>query len=260
LDLKDIDSDSIYIQQFWDKTKTIKLQRKQQQATGIYYYPGYFNAKLLVDGTIVKEHDLFIKSNGWLATVDYKPVPKYVTQDRIFNDNMALPTEVLNDIKSSEKPLWASFHFVKDFGTVSGDNFSLKTSIKNVFNDTWAVCQTVQLIILGTKGAHVIPFTIPGCVSDIDLMLNEVYLEGKEHDLSAFGVDFTTQKAIEIQLNDKQLKVFVNGTEVYSNAYNESIGRLVGLRYHFLGAIEVSHLEITDRATKNVILNEDFKK
>ena len=79
-DLSGVESDSIHIQQYWDETKTIKLTSNQTQAVGQYYFPGYFRAKLLVDGDIKKEHDLFIKSNGWIGTIDYEPIPKYFKQ------------------------------------------------------------------------------------------------------------------------------------------------------------------------------------
>ena len=258
LNIENITSDSIYIQQFWDVTKTIKLKQNQKQATGIYYFPGYFNATLLVDGKSIREHDLFIKSNGWLGTIDYEPIPKYYLQKDIVSNKMALPNTAIDLIKNSETSIQSSFHFVKDFGDISGDNFSLNTTIKNSYDDKWAVCQTTKIIILGTKGAMIIPFSIPGCVSDINLLLNDVYLNGKENDLSAFGVNFSLKKDIEIKIINKELKLFVNNNEVYSNKYNDTMGRLVGVRYRFIGALEVEKLVIIDEITKSTVLNETF--
>ena len=83
--LEGIKSDSIYIQQFWDKTKTIKISSEQHQATGQYYYPGYFRAKLLIDGKIIKEEDLFIKTKDWIGTIDYEPIPKYIQSNSILS-------------------------------------------------------------------------------------------------------------------------------------------------------------------------------
>jgi hypothetical protein len=258
IDLQGIQSDSIYIQQFWDPTKTIKLKPTQKQATGIYYFPGYFKAKLLVDGKKIKEHDLFIKSNGWSATIDYEPIPKFLEQSEIIDNGLSLPKKNIEQIKNSNTPIGASFHYVKDFGDVSGDNFTLKTSIQNMYNDKWAVCQKNRIVILGTNGAHIIPFSIPGCASDLDLLLNDVFLKGKENDLSAFGVDFTSQKEIQIKILNKQVKVFVNQKEIYSNSYHQSIGRLVGIRYRFTGAFKASFIEIIDSKTNSVILSDDF--
>lgn len=256
-DLQGIPSDSIYIQQFWDPTKTIKLQKGQDQATGIYYFPGYFRAKLLVDGEIIKEHDLFIKSNDWMATLDYEPVPKYIGAAEILQDKLSLPDAALREMAASELPFSATFHLVEDFQRLSADHFLLETSIRNRYRDKWAVCQTTKIIILGSRGAMIIPFSIPGCVSDIGLMLNDVYLSGKEHDLSAFGVDFDTYRKIVLDIKDKSVKIAVDGNTVYTGGYHEALGDFVGIRYRFLGAGEVEYLKIAnDRG--ELILDEDF--
>ena len=38
--------------------------------SSIYYRPGFFKAKLVVRNSIMSEHDLFIKTNGWLPLVE----------------------------------------------------------------------------------------------------------------------------------------------------------------------------------------------
>ncbi|EZH75595.1 hypothetical protein ATO12_02070 [Aquimarina atlantica] len=258
-DLNTIKSDSIYIQQFWDVTKTIKIKPGQKKATGIYYFPGYFGAKLLVDGQIIKEHDLFITSNNWVSTIDYKPIPKYVSNTDMLRDRLSFSNTILNEIKSATEPVVSTFHLVKDFKDVSGDNIKIKTSVRNLYREKWAVCQKLRIVILGTNGAIIVPFSIPGCVSDINVMLNDVYLKGKEHDLSAFGVDFSDFRIIDINIIEKKLTVFVDDTEIYSRQYNESIGKLVGIRYRFLGAGEVRHLNITEQPNGATIINDDFK-
>ncbi len=240
--LKSIKSDSILIQQFWDKTKTIRIRNNQQeQATGIYYYPGYFRSKLLVDGEIIKEHDLFIKSYGWLGTIDYKPVPKYFD-----STNLSLHTTILKEIANSTEYIGSSYHFVKDFGDVSGDYINVQSSVQNLYRDKWAVCQRFRIVILGTQGALSIPFSIPGCVSDIGLMLNERYWSGKEHDLSAFGIDISTPRDIGISINNKQVHITVDHKVIFKDYYKQSIGKFVGIRYRFLGAGEIVNLNIKD--------------
>ena len=257
-DLQGIFSDSIYIQQFWDVTKTIKINTQQSQATGQYYYPGYFRAKLLVDGVIRKEHDLFIKSEGWSGTIDYDPIPKYFNESDIRQTNLRLPENALAEISQQEKPLVSSFHFVDDMGELSADNFSLKTSIRNVYNDKWAVCSSSRIVILGTKGAMIIPFAIPGCVSEINLLMNDVYLRGKEHDLSMFGTELSDFRQIEIRVENKNVVVLLDSEKIYAGQYNETMGNLVGLRYRFLGAGEVNNLILKDLINNNLIQKEDI--
>ena len=259
VDLDEVKSDSILIQQYWDVTKTIPLKPGQKQATGQYYYPGYFRAKLLVDGTIIKEHDLFIKSEGWLGTLDYDPVPKYILNEDVINGNLSFGATILDEIRESEQPLNTTFHNVGDFKAVSGDNYILETAVRNVYRDKWAVCQQLAILVLGTKSAHIIPFSIPGCVSEIGIMLSDVYLSGKEHDLSGLGLNMSSFRNLKIEVRDKQLTVFSENLILFTRTYKESIGNIVGIRYRFLGAGEIANIRVTDLSGEIEVINDSFR-
>jgi len=256
-DLNDVDSDSIYIQQFWDPTKTIRVGRDQKQATGIYYFPGYFRAKLLVEGQLIKEHELFIKSDGWVGTIDYEPIPKFIRTNDFSKTGLGFSEEVVNEIKNNEAPVVSTFHFVSDGINVSGDNFKLETQIQNIYRDKWAVCQSTRIVLLGTTGAMIIPFSIPGCVSDIGVMLNTIFISGKEHDLSAFGHDFSSPRNVEIDVENKVISVAIDGTKIFTRSFPESIGNIVGLRYRFMGAGQINSLKLTSSNGLDII-DEQF--
>ena len=245
-DLTGVLSDSLLIQQYWDPTKTIKIKKDQKQATGQYYYPGYFRAKLLIDGEIIQEHDLFIKTEEWLGTIDYEPIPKYIEPSDFLSNTLSFSKKYIEEIKSSEQPLQSTFHFVNELPSISGDNFVIETAIRSIYNEKWAVCQKSSIVIVGTKSAYVIPFSIEGCVSEIGLMLSDVYLSGKEHDLSALGADFSEFRDLKIETENKKVRVFIDGKKVLSQAYDVSIGDVVGIRFRFIGAGEVDYLKIKD--------------
>ncbi|NAS13268.1 hypothetical protein [Poritiphilus flavus] len=247
-DLSEISSDSIHIQQYWDPSRTISIKKGQTQATGQYFYPGYFRAKLLVEGRIIKEHDLFIKSEGWLGTLNYEPVPKYIDAPFTDSGHLGFSPDVVKEVISNEQPLTTSFHYVRDFGEVSGDNFTLQTRARIPYSEKWAVCQNMAILVLGTKSALIVNFSIPGCVSEIGLMLSEKYLDGKEHDLSALGIDLKEFRDVRLEVRDKTLSVYVEEMAVFSEAYENSIGDLAGIRCRFLGVGEVSQMEIQDNA------------
>ncbi len=253
LDLDEVNADSIHIQQYWDPTKTIALHSGQKQATGQYYFPGYFRAKLIADGKIIKQHDLFIKTEGWLATLDLSPIPKYVKSDEILDAQLALPTALIKEIAARETPITSTFHMVRDFETVSGDNFELRSTIKSTYRDKWAVCQKASIIILGTKGAMIISFAIPGCTSELGVMMNDVYVNGKEHDLSGLGIDLSEAKEINVRVQDKKLSVRIGDQQLFSGSYTQNMGRIAGVRYRFLGAGEV-HQSILSNLKGEVVV------
>ncbi|WP_299113412.1 hypothetical protein [uncultured Winogradskyella sp.] len=248
-DISNIDSDSIYIQQFWDPTKTIKINSEQKQATGIYYYPGYFRAKLLVNGNTLKEHDLFIKSNGWLGTIDYKPIPKYISNLKELKFSEAIKEEV----KRSKAPLTTTFQYIDKFEGFSGDNFSLSAEIKSIYNDKWAVCQSTSVIVVGTKSALIIPLSLIGCSSELRGMLSDKDLDGKTEDLSSLAIELTDFKTITIECINKQVNVFFEGRKVFTKTYEESIGEIAGVRYKFLGIGTVENVTLLNKKTNQTI-------
>lgn len=253
-DISHVQSDSMYIQQFWDVTKTIKINSKQKQATGIYYYPGYFRAKLLIDGKIIKEHDLYIKSNGWIATVDYKPIPKYIQ-----NEDLKLPAGIIDEIKNNDSPITSTFHYIGEFKNISGDNFVLNTTIKNNYAEKWAVCKAASIVIVGTKSAHIIPFSVLGCASDLGGMLSDINLNGKEEDLSSLTLDLSEFRDIKIEVIGKKVTVFIDDKNVFSKTYTASIGDVAGIRYKFLGAGEIKEFTVFDNKTQKSYTDKKFK-
>lgn len=252
-DLKNVRSDSILIQQYWDPTKTISVRRDQKQATGIYYFPGYFRSKLVIDGQSVKEHDLYLRSDGWLGTIDYQPVPKYFWPESPNKDQLICSDDLLNEITELEEPITSTYHYVSDLGNISGDNFTLNSSVRILWSEKWAVCQALRIYVLATDGAMIIPFANIGCSSNIGLMLNDVFLSGKEHDLSALGTDLSNYTDLEIKVQNKKLYVSINSSQVYEGEYFETMGRLVGLRYKFLGAGEVASFSLQDQASTSIL-------
>lgn len=248
-----LDTDSLHIQQYWDPTKTIKLQKGQTQATGIYYFPGYFRAKLMVEGQEAQAHDLFLKTQGWLGMIEYRPVPKYFQPEERDN-GLSISDEILKEVSARDSPILTSYHWIDDLGTVSGDHFTFQSTVQSVFDDRWGVCQSTWIYFIGTTGAMIIPFSKIGCSSDLDIMMNDVYLRGKEHDLSALSADFSASVDLEIAVKNKIVHVLIDGREVYENKYETSMGKLVGVRFKFLGAGEVLSSRLVDGLGQHVPL------
>ncbi len=258
IDLKDIKSKNVIIQQSWDSTKTVKLQTGQKEATAQYYIPGYFRAKLIVDGKILREHDLFIRSNEWMATIDHEPIPTYLKKEElILNNGMTVSPGIINEIKGSTKPLTLTYHLVRPFDSLQSDNFTLETSYRNTWSEGPAVCKTSKLFILCTNGAFIIPFTIPGCASNINLKLGDKLWEGRSNDLSAFGRDPSQPLNLKLEVKNRKAKIFLDGKLIREEIYNNDAGAVVGLRYSFLGAGTVDHILLQNE--KGIpVYKEDF--
>ena len=248
-------SDSLLIQQSWDATKTVGIRHDQQTASGIYYEPGYFRAKLLVEGQIVREHDLFLKSNGWLGTLDYSPMPKYFQPEINAEGVMMIPDEAQKDVELSKEILHTTYHYVNDLGNVSDEGFTFIVQVENHSDETWAVCKKMSLYFLGTEGAIIVPFSKIGCSAENNIMLNDVYLSGKENDLSALSTNFSAETDIKISVNQRNMVVNIDDLEVYSQSYNMSIGQLVGFRLKFQGVGQINKVLLLDKNQEEIPLH-----
>jgi len=215
---------------------------------------------LILDGKIVKEHDLFIRSNEWMATIDHQPIPAYIKkEDLVLNGEMNVSENILKEIKSIATPTWLTYHLVKPFDNLQSDNFTLESSIKNTYAEGPAVCKTAKIFVLCSKGAFIIPFTIPGCISDINLKANDNYLFGKTNDLSSFSADLSNWADIKVEVKGRVMKVYLKNKLISEETYKQDAGEVVGLRFSFLGAGEVKNIKLSDRigVSKYVAFNDN---
>jgi len=253
IDLKENTPNKIVIQQSWDSTRTVTLQPGQKEATGIYYVPGYFRAKLILDGKIIKEHDLFIRSDNWMATIDHQPIPTYIKkEDLSLKEEMSISENGLKEIKTITTPTWLTYHLVKPFNNLESDNFMLIASIKNTFAEGPAVCKTAKIFVLCSKGAFIIPFTIPGCTSDINLKANDHYFDGNSNDLSSFSADLSEWANVKVEVKSRVMKIFLNEKLIRQETYKEDAGEVVGLRFSFLGAGAVKNIKLFNKKEEKV--------
>ncbi|MBK6478861.1 MAG: hypothetical protein IPF93_11315 [Saprospiraceae bacterium] len=66
----------IYSPNLGYQEKTL-VDKNKHDHSAIYYYPGYFRAKLLIDSQVVKTHDVQIATDGWLCLIENGDRPLY---------------------------------------------------------------------------------------------------------------------------------------------------------------------------------------
>ena len=141
-------TDSVIIQQSWDTTLRTTVSKDQHQHTLIYYFPGFFKPKLVVGNEVVKEHNLLLKSDGWLTAVGASPVPVYFKKnDVMVSGKMSLSIDKIKaqNISLTPQAPRMSYINVQDFGEIYTDNFVYETSLRNDYREGSAVCQMTKL-------------------------------------------------------------------------------------------------------------------
>jgi len=243
---KDSNADSVFIQQSWDPARRFRVDKNLTEFTSTYYEPGYYRAKLILDNTVVAEHDIFIETNPWLATIERGPIPVYAGADKILQAGIVrLPEEFLTaeKIDLEKENLWTSFYRVLKTEVVPDTAFQMDAAVKNTFGKGALVCQQTELILKGTEGAIVIPLSIKGCTGEISLQAGDHY-DGRTHDLANFGVDFSDWVNVQCRVQHKKVAIRVNDVLAFEGDYKNRVGQIVGARIRFMGTGEIKQFEL----------------
>jgi hypothetical protein len=231
-------TDSVYIVQTWDISRKTLVSRTGTSHSAIYYYPGYFRTKLIVDGKVVKAQNLQITSGGWLCLAEQEPVPlyfkkeQYLKEDRVEVDTNALKTFGLS---LHPKPPRIRFFNQGDMGELMNDNFVFETKLKNEFNDGAGVCQNVQVLIQCKDDIIIIPLSSPACVGDLRLYAAGKGVQSKEADLSKFGCNLNEWTKLKVVTKDAKMTFYVNDVQAFSFKFPNPPTGIVGVQYRFNG-------------------------
>jgi len=240
-------SAKIQIQQDWDENKRINVAKEDSVATCIYYRPGFFKSKLVVDGTIVAEEDVFIPTRDWLGTIELDTLPIYLDLDEIKAHNqIAISEETVSQYKIDPRTseVIVSMYLVKDFGALFTDEFEMSMLLKNTFEKGLTGCQWARIFILYEGGAVGIPLAKKGCSSNFNLMAFGEFIDGKKTDLSGFGVDFSDLIALRCISKDGTLQILVNEQLAYKMEISGFAEKIKGISIHFEGAGTVKNVEL----------------
>jgi hypothetical protein len=252
-------SDSVIIQQSWDTTLRTRLSKNQHQHTLIYYFPGFFRPKLVVNGQIVKEHNLLIKSDGWLTAVEASPMPVYFRkEDVIANGRMSLSIDKIKAQNISLAPQAPLLFYsnVQDFGEIYSDNFVFETSLKNDYREGASVCQMTTIYLLCEGTAVGIPLCAKGCESAINFFFTDYRVSGKQQDLSCFGVDFNDYVKVRVESFNGKAQIYFN--DKFCFVVNRDIikSKIVGIDFAFRGTGTVDYVKLSN---KEVSFEDSFK-
>lgn len=254
-------SDSVFIQQSWDPRRREKVAGEGRQHTSIYYVPGYFDAKLVVNGAVKKEQPVFIKTDGWLGLIDKEPTPSYLNSDTIHMPHaLGVTGQTYARIKGSSvfNDSWAMFYNVREFDGLSGDNFSFETTVRNTSSQEQSSCRKMVIGVIGSGNGLNVPLADKGCIAALGIYTGEKTISGKETDLSAFGCDFANFQHMACAVKNHKFIVTLNSKVIFTDVVKGNIGKIRGILIGFEGAGEIKNVKLGD--DKRVVYEEDFTK
>lgn len=254
-------SDSVFVQQSWDPRRRERVSGGGKQHTSIYYVPGYFDAKLVVNGQVKKERPVFIKTAGWLGLIDKDPVPSYLNSDSIHMPHaLGVTGQTFTRIKGSSvfNDSWALFYNVREFNGLAGDNFNFETTVRNTSSQEQSSCRKMIIGVIGSGNGLNVPLADKGCIAALNIYTGEKTISGKETDLSAFGCDFSNFQHMACTVKNHKFIVSLNGKVIFTDVVKGSIGKIRGIMIGFEGAGEIKDVKLGDGT--HVVYQEDFSK
>ncbi len=262
-DLSGIQADSVFINPSSEHVGTTRIDSERGQFSNVYYYPGLHQAQLLADGKVVRLYDVHITTAGWLGLVRYATSagpPTYLPQRDIVRDGRLYVSPAAlraRNIDTSRPDFWVGFSISRDFGTLTGDDFTLETRVKNNLYEGAATCQYVQIGVMCETGDLMLPLSAPGCVGNLTLETSGASVSGRDNDLSMFGCDLSLWNQIKWTVQNGASTVWLNGGPVYEFSVEEPLGRIVSLHFGFAGCGAVDVVELRDGSDR-VFLKDDF--
>lgn len=248
--------DSIFVQQSWDRKLSRQVRREQKQHTSIYYYPGFFEAKLVVNRQVVKEHNLLITTNGWLPLIEQPGTPVYFRADDVIHDGVMQLS--IDRIKESNVPLqpnppMTAYYNVREFGNIKSDDMVFETRVRNDYDDGASACQYTEIRLQFEGPVILIPLTAKGCVSNISFGGTD----GKQFDFSKFGCDFSKWVDVKCVTKGSLGEIFVDGASAVKFQITGSTAKMVEIGYRFQGTGSVDFIRLGN-SSGQVAYSEEF--
>lgn len=249
--------DSVFISQTWDTRRKILINKNDKHHSAIYYYPGYFRAKLMIGDEIVREHDIQIKTDGWLGLIEaeWGKEPFYFKKDEITRGNeVVIDRPLLSKYNINLLPQLPPIRLYnqQDVHNITTDNFSFETELKNDFDSGANACQHIEVLLQAKDDILIVPLVNKACVGDIYLAAYGFYTNSKKDDLSGFGCNLHDWTKLRIMCINKHILFFINNKEVYSADITHLPTEIVGVQYRFNGVGAVRNTILSNGKNKEV--------
>ncbi len=266
-DLSGVQADSFFIQQSWNPRDKTGIDPKKNYYSTIYYTPGFHWARIMANDSILKFVRVHIKSDGWLPLIKYNIRDKkqmYLDAASIkANSIMRITNESLHKANVDiTKDFYLRYYNIRDFDGIDSENFDIETRFKvdRLTPDSRSgtvTCPLMEVMIITEENVFFIPLTTKGCVSELDLLIGEVYQAGKDNDLSALGTDVYEWQVLQIKNQNKKTTLLLNGVPVHELTYKKDFGKIKGIIYTFTGPGSVDFIRMKN-LHGDTVYEDDF--
>lgn len=232
-------SDSVFVD-FGDKTSLVYLKANEKTVSHTYFIPGVFDVSITNKTKGYKKTRVFVTTNyeKWYALCFQRQrlIPKSYygflankNKDGLFNiTNRELQIRNIDTIQPFFVRLCNYTPLKK-----TADNFVFETTFKKDIQKEEVSCDGLVFKVSGAENDIRFHFVNSGCTSRVANIVSDKIINGIDHNLSPFVVDFKKWNTIKLINSNKKLILFVNEKLIYETTYTASLGDLRGLFVEF---------------------------
>lgn len=230
--------DSVFICQSWDIRRKVLVNKDDHQHSAIYYYPGFYRAKLMVGRQVVREHDLQINTDGWLGLVEapWGQQPLYFKPADIRQaQTVGITDELLENYGVKRGAIAPKILLVnqKRIQGIKTDAFDFDTEVKSMHEATTDACHRVEVVVHAKNDVLVVPLVEPGCIGDINLYAFGFNATSRKADLSGFGCHPGEWTRLRVHCRGGLMHFYVNQRLVYQAWIRNRVTDIIGVQVRF---------------------------
>lgn len=242
-------NDSLFIS-FGDKSPLAYIAPGQKTAAHVYLLPGVFKVFLQTNQKRIDSTKVSIRSDKWIAfgfrrqremKEHYYGFPFTKTgKDSLFHITNKQLFHVGLDTNGLFITRLTNYTPLKKIS----DNFIFEASFRNQVNSGGVYCNATQFQINGLDNFVRFKFVNSGCTYRVLNVLSEQVYDGTKINLSRFVTNLHQWNSVKLINRNKQVSLLLNGNELFTGSYKNSLGEIQGLFLEFEGNGFVRHCNL----------------
>lgn len=225
--------DSLELQQTWDDSRRIGIDPDGELVTATYLSPGYYKAKLVANGQIVKSQSLYLPSNGFDVYAFAEGAEDFHQLDSNF--------WTLTEGGFSYNDNYKGFQAENAIGhqqllnllpapTVSADTFTFHARFLMSTPTKGDLCHGLGISLVAEEEAYFFRLGKRGCSGRFTIFLGQQEISGGTTDLSAMGFAADTWVDLNIIKQGNRLSLRLNDQVILVSEEAPNFGPFGGVR------------------------------